>query len=381
MNSLEYHEKLKGKIEVKSRSEIKNSKDLSLAYTPGVAEPCRAIAEDRSKVYDYTRKHNMVAVVTDGSAVLGLGNIGAEASLPVMEGKSVLFKEFADVDAFPIALDTQDEDEFVDNVANLAPMFGGINLEDISAPRCFRIEEKLKEKLDIPVFHDDQHGTAIVVLAGLYNALEVVEKDIEDIKVAISGAGAAGMAIVKLLKRAGVGEILVSDSTGIISSKRSNLNFAKKKIQEITNPNDVSGGLEDAVRSSDTFIGVSVPNILSQDMIKSMNRDPIVFALANPDPEIMPKMARRAGAKVVATGRSDFPNQLNNVLAFPGIFRGLLNKRAYKVGYCIKLNAAKALADYIDDPKPNKIIPDVLDKEAVKSVTKAVEGCVDRGEY
>jgi malate dehydrogenase (oxaloacetate-decarboxylating) len=325
--ALAYHKKLKGKIEVISRAKIKSRKDLQLAYTPGVAEPCLAIQKDVSKLYDYTRKGNMVAVITDGSAVLGLGNIGPEAGLPVMEGKCALFKRFADVDAFPIAIKTQNVDEFVRTVELIAPMFGGINLEDIAAPRCFEIEEKLKQKLDIPVFHDDQHGTAIVCLAGLINALKVVKKNMKDITVVVNGLGAAGVAITKLFLLAGVGEMRLLDSKGIIFDGRTEVEGMKAELAKKTNREKRSGGLAEALQGADVFIGVSKPNLVTPDMVRSMNKKSILFAMANPVPEIMPDVAKKAGAFVVATGRSDFPNQINNVLAFPGIFRGALDAR------------------------------------------------------
>lgn len=371
-DALEYHKNLKGKIEVISRAKISSREDLSLAYTPGVAEPCLEIAKDKSKVYEYTRKQNMVAVITDGSAVLGLGDIGPEAGLPVMEGKCVLFKEFADVDAFPIAIKTQNVEEFVRTVELISPMFGGINLEDISAPRCFEIEKLLSEKLDIPVFHDDQHGTAIVTLAGIYNALKVVNKKIEDVKVVISGVGAAGVAITNLLLEAGVADILLVDSQGLVSRERSDLNPVKQELLNRTNKNNLSGSLSDALVNSDIFIGVSKPGVLTQEMIKTMNSGAIIFAMANPTPEIFPEEAKEAGAMVVATGRSDFPNQVNNVLAFPGIFRGLLDARISKVTMEMKLTVARALADYVKNPDVENIIPAVLDKNVAEVVASAV---------
>jgi len=373
MNPIEFHKNLKGKIEVISRAHIKTREDLSLAYTPGVAEPCLEIAKTPEKVYDYTRKGNMVAVVTDGSAVLGLGNIGPEASLPVMEGKCILFKEFAGVDAFPIALDTQDTEEIIRTVKLIAPMFGGINLEDISAPRCFEIEERLKSELDIPVFHDDQHGTAIVVLAGLYNALKIVEKQIADIKITIVGVGAAGVAIAKLLLRAGVKDIFLVDSKGLISSVREDLTDIKKEMRKLTNKEDRQGGLVEAMKEVDVFVGVSQPHLLSKEMIQTMNTDAIIFAMANPTPEVMPDVARGAGAVVVATGRSDFPNQINNVLAFPGLFRGVLDARIKLITDEMKLASARALADYVESPTANKIIPSVFDKGVAEVVAEAVK--------
>lgn len=373
MDPLFYHKELKGRIEVISRAKIETREDLSLAYTPGVADPCKEIAKDISKVYDYTRKWNLVAVITDGSAVLGLGNIGPEASLPVMEGKCALFKTFADVDAFPIAVKTQDVDEFVRTVELISPMFGGINLEDISAPRCFDIETKLIELLDIPVFHDDQHGTAIVVLAGLLNALKVVGKKLEEVTVVVNGVGAAGVATTKMLLAAGVGDILLVDSQGLICSERSELNSAKVGLLKRTNKRNICGPLAAAVSESDVFIGVSKPGLLTPDMIRTMNRDPIVFAMANPVPEIMPDEAKAAGAAIVATGRSDYPNQINNVLAFPGVFRGLLDGRIRRVTHEMKLAAARALAAYVEHPTAEQIIPSVLDKGVVKVVANAVK--------
>lgn len=373
MDPLQYHKDLNGKIEVISRAKVESKDDLSLAYTPGVAEPCLKIAEDKSKVYDYTRKGNMVAVITDGSAVLGLGNIGPEASLPVMEGKALLFKEFADVDAFPIALDTQDTEEIIKTIENIAPMFGGINLEDISAPRCFEIEERLKQSLDIPVFHDDQHGTAIVALAGLLNALKVVNKNIEDICVVISGVGAAGVAITKLLLTAGVGDVLLVDSKGLICNKRDNLNDVKANLLEQLNKKSVCGSIEDAMNGADAFIGVSKAGLVTEDMVRSMNDGAIIIAMANPTPEIMPDLAKAAGAAVVATGRSDFPNQVNNVLAFPGIFRGLFDARIPQVTDDMKLAVAHALADYIKEPHAENIIPPALDKNVATVVADAIK--------
>lgn len=373
MDPLKYHKDLKGKIEVTSRARVETKEDLSLAYTPGVAEPCKEIAQDITKVYDYTRKGNMVAVVTDGSAVLGLGDIGPEAGLPVMEGKCVLFKEFAGVDAFPIAIKTQDVDEFVRTVELIAPMFGGINLEDISAPRCFDIENRLQESLDIPVFHDDQHGTAIVVLAGLYNALKVVGKQIGDIRVVVSGAGAAGAAITKLLVEAGVDDILMTDSKGIICDERTELGVAKEALLKMTNKRNICGDLSGAMNGADVFIGVSKGGILTKDMVASMNEGAIVFALANPDPEILPEEAKAGGAAVIATGRSDFPNQINNVLAFPGIFRGLLDARLSIVTSDMKRAAARAIADCVEVPTADHIIPDPFDKTVPQAVAEAVK--------
>lgn len=373
MNPIQYHKELEGKIEVISRAKIKTKEDLSLAYTPGVAEPCKEIAEDKSKVYDYTRKGNLVLVVTDGSAVLGLGNIGPEASLPVMEGKCVLLKEFAGVDAFPIALDTQDEDEIIDTVARIAPMFGGINLEDISAPRCFSIEKKLKERLDIPVFHDDQHGTAIVVLAGLYNALKLADKKLEEVKIVLSGAGAAGIAIGKLLESAGAKNILYLDSKGVVCGDRKDLTTEKQEIAEHTACPKCGISLSCAIQNADVFIGVSKAGLLTSEMVMTMAKKSIIFAMANPTPEIMPDEAKRGGAFVIATGRSDFANQINNVLAFPGIFRGLLDNRLPQVTEKMKLDVARALADFVGEPCVEKIIPSPFDKGVVEVVAEAVK--------
>ncbi|TAN33626.1 NADP-dependent malic enzyme [Patescibacteria group bacterium] len=373
MDPVEYHRKLKGKIEVISRAKIQTRADLSLAYTPGVAEACKAIARDKNLVYDLTRKNNLVAVVTDGSAVLGLGNIGAEASLPVMEGKCVLFKEFADVDAVPIALATQDTEEIIKIVAAISPIFGGINLEDISAPRCFEIERRLAEILDIPVFHDDQHGTAIVVLAGLLNALRVAGKNLSEADVAISGAGAAGTAVANILYGVGVKNITVVDSKGIIVEGRGDLNEAKSELSSFTNKAKKCGGLAQAVAGADVFVGVSKPGLLTAEMIKTMNEDAIVFAMANPVPEIMPDLARAAGAALVATGRSDFSNQVNNVLAFPGVFRGLLDGRIKKVTMGMKLAAARALAALVPSPTAEQILPDPLDKNISRAVAAAIQ--------
>lgn len=373
MNSLEYHRKLKGKIEVISRAKIETQEDLSLAYTPGVADACKAIADDKSELYNLTRKNNLVAVITDGSAVLGLGNIGPEASLPVMEGKCVLFKEFADVDAFPIALKTQNVDEIIKAVELISPIFGGIHLEDISAPRCFEVERRLSESLDIPVFHDDQHGTAIVVLAGIKNVLKVVRKNLRDIKIAISGAGAAGTAVANMLLFAGVKDLFLVDSKGLIVEGREGLDEEKQKLARQTNKEKRVGGLKEAIVGVDVFIGVSKPGLLSSEMIKSMNRDAIVFAMANPVPEIMPDEAKAAGATVVATGRSDFPNQVNNVLVFPGIFRGLLDAKIKKVTMEMKLAAADALAGLVPEPNAEKILPSPLDKNVSKTIAAAVK--------
>lgn len=369
----EAHTKFKGKISIEPKMPLETKDDLSIAYTPGVAQPCEEIAIDKEKAYSYTTKGNMVAVVSDGSAVLGLGNIGPEASLPVMEGKSVLFKKFAGVDAFPIVLDTQDTDEIIETVKNIAPGFGGINLEDIAAPRCFEIERRLKEELDIPVFHDDQHGTAIVTLAGIYNALNLTSKKMEDLQVIINGAGAAGVAIVKLLLAAGVKDIIMCDSRGIIYKGRESLNDTKKEMAGITNKQMRKGSLEDAVNGMDVFIGVSVPNVLSKEMVRMMNDHPMVFAMSNPIPEIMPEDALEAGASVVATGRSDFPNQINNVLAFPGIFRGALDARLTELSTNMFITAAKAIADCVEDLSADKIVPSPFDERVPQRVAEAIK--------
>jgi len=370
--SLKLHEKNRGKIALQIKVPLKNRDDLSLAYTPGVAEPCRRIAADKEAVWKYTSRGNSVAVVTDGSAVLGLGNIGPEAGLPVMEGKAILFKEFGGVDAYPICLATQDVDEIVAAVKAIAPTYGGINLEDISAPRCFEVERRLREALDIPVFHDDQHGTAVVVLAGLMNAAKVTGRVLTDMKIVISGAGAAGTAIAKMLLSAGVKKILVCDRSGILVSSRDDLNGAKRELAAATNPDAESGSLADAMAGADAFVGVSGPGIVSTEMVRSMSDKPIVFALANPTPEITPDEAKAGGAAVIATGRSDFPNQVNNVLAFPGIFRGALDIRARDITQEMKLAAAHALADYVKEPTFDHIIPDALDRGVTTAVAEAV---------
>lgn len=368
------HREKQGKIEVVSRVKIETAEDLSTAYTPGVAEPCRLIAADKNLSYVYTRRGNMVAVVSDGSAVLGLGNIGPEAAMPVMEGKSILFKEFGGVDAFPIVLDTQETSEIIETVKNIAPSFGAINLEDISAPRCFEIENALKASLDIPVFHDDQHGTAVVVLAGIINALKLVGKKPSDISVCLSGPGAAGTAITELLLSYGVGDVVLNDKDGIIYEGKEGLDWKKKELSLKTNKNKIRGGLAEAIVGRDVFIGVSAPNVLTQEMIASMNDKAIVFAMANPTPEIMPEKALAAGAYVVGSGRSDYPNQVNNVLAFPGIFKGALACRASSISDNMKLAAAHALADIITDDElaPDYIIPKALDKRVVERVSAAV---------
>jgi malate dehydrogenase (oxaloacetate-decarboxylating) len=373
--SLKLHEENVGKIEVVSKVHIETREDLSLAYTPGVAEPCRKIHENEENVYKYTSKGNLVAVVTDGTAVLGLGDIGPKAGLPVMEGKAVLFKEFANVDAFPICLDTKNVDEIVQTVKMIAPGFGGINLEDIAAPRCFEVEERLKKELDIPVFHDDQHGTAIVVVAGVINALKVVDKKIEDIKVVVNGAGAAGTAIAKLLLSSGVKNLIACDKVGILYRGIENVDDAKKELAKVSNPDNIKGDLADALVGADVFIGVSAPGIVSKDMVRSMNKDSILFAMANPTPEIMPDEAKAAGARVIGTGRSDFPNQVNNVLAFPGIFRGALDVRAKEVNEKMKIAAAYAIAYMIkeEDLNDDNVIPNALDRNVAVNVAEAIK--------
>lgn len=380
--SLKFHKDLKGKLEISSRVKIENEKDLSLAYTPGVAEPCREIHKDPSTAYLYTRKWNTVAVISDGTAVLGLGDIGPLASLPVMEGKSILFKEFAGVDAFPIVLDTKEVDEIVETVVRIAPTLGGINLEDISAPRCFEIEKKLKEKLNIPVFHDDQHGTAIIVLSGLINALKIVNKNIEDLKIVVNGAGSAGTAITKLLLSYGAKNIIVCDRDGALNRDTTYTNSYFTELSNITNPNNESGILKDVIKNADVFIGVSAPNIVSKEMVASMNTDAILFAMANPTPEIFPEDAKEAGAKVIGTGRSDFPNQINNVLAFPGIFRGALDVRATEINEEMKIAAAHAIANSVSDEElnPNYIIPKAFNLEVQKRVAEAVKDAAIKSE-
>lgn len=367
------HKKYRGKLATKVKVPIGSVSGLNVFYTPGVAEPCKVIAKDPSMAYELTSKWNTVAVVTDGSAVLGLGNIGGLAGLPVMEGKCALFKKFGDVDAFPICLDTQDTEEIISIVKAIAPSFGGINLEDISAPRCFEIEERLIRELDIPVFHDDQHGTAIVCLAGLINALKVVEKNASEVKVVISGAGAAGTAVCKLLLRYGFKNISLVDSRGLIYKGRDDLNKYKAEIAKVTNLSGLRGGLAEALVSADIFIGVSKPNVATAAMISTMATDSIVFAMSNPDPEILPEEAYKGGAKVVATGRSDYPNQINNVLVFPGIFRGVFDARIRVITDEMKISAATALAALVKKPSPRKIIPNVFDKKVTKSIALAIE--------
>jgi malate dehydrogenase (oxaloacetate-decarboxylating) len=370
--SLNFHLAKKGKVAIQSKVPCATQHDLSLAYTPGVAEPCLEIKRNPEEVYNYTAKGNMVAVITDGTAVLGLGDIGALASIPVMEGKAVLFKNFAGIDAFPIAINSRDPSVIVNTIAMIEPVFGGINLEDISAPRCFEIEERLKRTLNIPVFHDDQHGTAVVALAALINALKVVNKRFEDIRVAVSGAGAAGIAVTKFLLRFGTKDVILCDSHGIIYQGRSDLNKSKQEIARITNPEGTTGSLAEAMNGADVFIGLSVAGIVTQDMIRSMARDSIVFAMANPIPEIMPDPAREAGARVVATGRSDFQNQVNNVLGFPGIFRGALDVRAKDINEDMKMAASKAIAGLVDPVSENKIIPSPFDLRVVPIIAEAV---------
>lgn len=369
------HEKWNGKLETVSKTPVKTREDLAIAYTPGVAEPCKVIAQDKEAAYKYTMKANTVAVVSDGSAVLGLGNIGPYAAMPVMEGKAVLFKEFGNVNAVPICLDTQDTEEIIKAVTYLAPGFGGINLEDISAPRCFEIEERLKEILDIPVFHDDQHGTAIVVLAGVINALKVVGKKKEDCRVVVNGAGSAGVAITKLLLTYGFPNIIMCDKVGIVSKDTEGLNWMQKKMTEVTNLNNETGSLADALKGADIFIGVSAPNIVTPKMVASMNRDSILFAMANPIPEIMPDVAKAAGARVVGTGRSDFPNQVNNVVAFPGIFKGALEGRATQITEEMKLAAAEAIAGLVPAAKlsDDNIMPEAFDPQVAEVVANAVK--------
>lgn len=369
------HKQWNGKIETCAKAPVKSREDLSIAYTPGVAAPCRIIAEDKDAAYTYTLKANTVAVVSDGSAVLGLGNIGPEAAMPVMEGKCVLFKEFGGVNAFPICLSTQDTDEIIAAVKAIAPTFGGINLEDISAPRCFEIEERLKKELQIPVFHDDQHGTAIVVLAGIINGLKVVGKEKKDCRVVVNGAGSAGIAITKLLLRYGFKHVMMCDREGIIGKDYPGLNWMQKQMTEVTNLENRTGSLADALVGADIFVGVSAPNIVSAEMVSSMNRDAIIFAMANPTPEIMPDVAKAAGAKVVGTGRSDFPNQVNNVIAFPGIFKGALEGRATQITEEMKLAAANALANLVDSEQLSEdfILPEAFDPRVAQVVSQAVK--------
>lgn len=372
--ALQLHEEWNGKFETTPKMKIQTREDLALAYTPGVAEPCKVIAKDKEAAYKYTIKSNTIAVVSDGSAVLGLGNIGAHAAMPVMEGKAVLFKEFGNVNAVPICLDTQDTEEIIKTVVNIAPAFGGINLEDISAPRCFEIETRLKELLDIPVFHDDQHGTAIVVLAGIINGLKVTGKTKEDCQVVVNGAGSAGVAITKLLLTYGFKHVTMGDKSGILSKASEGLNWMQQSMMEVTNLENKTGSLADALRGADIFVGVSAPNIVTADMVKTMNKDAIIFAMANPVPEIMPDVAKAAGAKVVGTGRSDFPNQVNNVIAFPGIFKGALEGRARQITEDMKLAAALAIANLVPDDEVSdvNILPEAFDPRVADVVSKAV---------
>lgn len=373
--ALKMHEEWHGKIETCAKSHVNSREDLAIAYTPGVAEPCKVIAKDPEAAYTYTMKSNTVAVVSDGSAVLGLGNIGALAAMPVMEGKAVLFKEFGGVNAVPICLDTQDTEEIIKTVVNIAPAFGGINLEDISAPRCFEIEERLKELLDIPVFHDDQHGTAIVVLAGIINAMKVTGKDKESSKVVVNGAGSAGVAITKLLLTYGFKHVTMCDINGILGKDSKDLNWMQEKMVEVTNLEQKTGKLAAALKGADIFVGVSAPNIVTPEMVASMNKDAILFAMANPVPEIMPDIAKAAGAKVVGTGRSDFPNQVNNVVAFPGIFKGALEGRATAITEDMKLATAKAIAGLVPDEElnENNILPEAFDPRVADVVSRAVK--------
>ena len=372
--ALQLHEEWNGKFETTPKMKIQTREDLALAYTPGVAEPCKVIAKDKEAAYKYTIKSNTIAVVSDGSAVLGLGNIGAHAAMPVMEGKAVLFKEFGNVNAVPVCLDTQDTEEIIKTVVNIAPAFGGINLEDISAPRCFEIETRLKELLDIPVFHDDQHGTAIVVLAGIINGLKVTGKTKEECQVVVNGAGSAGVAITKLLLTYGFKHVTMCDKSGILSKASEGLNWMQQSMMEVTNLENKTGSLADALRGADIFVGVSAPNIVTADMVKTMNKDAIIFAMANPVPEIMPDVAKAAGARVVGTGRSDFPNQVNNVIAFPGIFKGALEGRARQITEDMKLASALAIANLVPDDEVSdvNILPEAFDPRVADVVSKAV---------
>lgn len=376
--SLQMHATWQGKLEISAKSKVNNREDLSLAYTPGVAEPCRKIAENEDLAYTYTMKANTVAVISDGSAVLGLGNIGPKAAMPVMEGKAVLFKEFAGVNAIPLCLDTQDVDALVETISHLAPNFGGINLEDISAPRCFEIERRLKERLDIPVFHDDQHGTAIVVLAAILNALKLVDKSLEHANIVINGCGSAGTAIAKLLINAGNKHLVLVDRLGIIHPEEDWLNWSQLELSKVTNPNSLRGSLADAMVGADIFIGVSAPGIVSADMVRSMGDAPIVFAMANPTPEIMPDLALEAGARIVGTGRSDFPNQVNNVLAFPGIFKGILEGRGTQITEDMKLASAQAIASMVSDEELSDtyILPEPFKPGIADAVAKAIKDCL-----
>lgn len=376
--ALQMHEQWNGKLEISAKAKVNSREDLAIAYTPGVAEPCKVIAQDQEAAYKYTMKANTIAVISDGSAVLGLGNIGAYAAMPVMEGKAVLFKEFGGVNAVPICLDTQDTEEIIRTIVNIAPAFGGINLEDISAPRCFEIEERLKELLDIPVFHDDQHGTAIVVLAGIINALKVTGKQKEACQIVVNGAGSAGIAITKLLLTYGFCHVTMCDINGIISKDSPNLNWMQKKMTEVTNLEGKKGTLADALQGADIFVGVSAPNIVTKEMVVSMNKDSILFAMANPVPEIMPDLAKEGGARVIGTGRSDFPNQVNNVVAFPGIFKGALEGRATQITEEMKLAAAEAIASLVSDEdlSDTNILPEAFDPRVADVVSKAIKDLI-----
>ncbi len=376
--AIKLHAEWNGKIDTTPKCRVRSREDLAMAYTPGVAEPCKIIADNKEEAYRYTIKSNTIAVVSDGSAVLGLGNIGPEAAMPVMEGKAVLFREFGGVNAFPICLDTQDTEEIIRTVVNIAPAFGGINLEDISAPRCFEIESRLKELLDIPVFHDDQHGTAIVVLAGIINALKVVRKEKENCRILVNGAGSAGIAISRLLLRYGFRDVTLCDITGILSKKSTHLNWMQKEMMEITNPEQREGSLKDAMEGADIFVGVSAPGIVTEEMAASMNRDAVLFAMANPVPEIMPDLAKKAGVRIVGTGRSDFPNQINNVVAFPGIFKGALEGRATQITEDMKLAAAEAIASLVPDSELSEenIMPEAFDPRVAEVVSAAVKALI-----
>lgn len=376
--ALQMHEQWNGKLEISAKAKVNSREDLAIAYTPGVAEPCKVIAQDQEAAYKYTMKANTIAVISDGSAVLGLGNIGAYAAMPVMEGKAVLFKEFGGVNAVPICLDTQDTEEIIRTIVNIAPAFGGINLEDISAPRCFEIEERLKELLDIPVFHDDQHGTAIVVLAGIINALKVTGKQKEACQIVVNGAGSAGIAITKLLLTYGFCHVTMCDINGIISKDSPNLNWMQKKMTEVTNLEGKKGTLADALQGADIFVGVSAPNIVTKEMVASMNKDSILFAMANTVPEIMPDLAKEGGARVIGTGRSDFPNQVNNVVAFPGIFKGALEGRATQITEEMKLAAAEAIASLVSDEdlSDTNILPEAFDPRVADVVSKAIKDLI-----
>jgi len=377
--SLEAHKRTKGKLTVQTKMPLENKYDLSIAYTPGVAEPCKQIHKDKTLAYEYTSKGNMVAVISDGSAVLGLGNIGGLASMPVMEGKCALFKRFGGIDAIPVVLNTQDTEEVVKIIHAISPSFGGINLEDIAAPKCFEIEDRLKEICDIPVMHDDQHGTAVVTLAAMFNALKLTNRKMEDLRVVINGTGAAGISIIKLMIECGVKDVIMVDTQGIIFEGRENLTPIKREMAGITNRSFLKGNLSDALIDADVFIGVSAPGVLNQDMIRSMKPNPMIFAMANPVPEIMPDEAKEAGAFLIATGRSDFPNQINNVLAFPGLFRGILDARARNFTRSMFIAAAKAIADLVEEPSPEKIIPDPFDPRVPQAVANAVTRVAKEG--